>query len=93
MEMMGKIRRMFRSMSNEDDFRFQSRYLLLELDAATNHVMMLVSAREVTGYPWDEAAKRQKRAYEAWAAFLMHETGPMPFLTGQAAGSYGSLGG
>ncbi|MDQ0123538.1 hypothetical protein J2W17_002485 [Pseudomonas lini] len=80
-------------MSNQDDFRFQSHYLLLELDAATNHLMMLVSARQVKGYPWDEAAKRQKLAYEAWAAFLLQETDSMPFLTEQATGSYGSLGG
>lgn len=79
-------------MRNTDDFRFDSHQLLLELDAATNHMMMLVSARQVTGYPWDEAAKRQKLAYEAWAAFLYApETDPMPPLDGRAVGSYGSL--
>ena len=81
-------------MSNKDDFRFHSHHLLLELDAATNHLMMLVSARQMTGYPCDEAAKRQQLAYEAWAAFLYApEIDPMPSLNGQAAGRYGPLAG
>jgi hypothetical protein len=76
-------------MSSTEDFRFQSHQFLLELDAATNHMMMLVSARQVTGYAWDEAAKRQKLAYETWAAFLYGpETDPMPSLDARAAGSY-----
>lgn len=66
-------------MYNIDDFRFQSHHLLLELDAATNHLMMLVVAKEVSGNRWDEAAKRQKLAYEAWAALLYPSgTDPMP---------------
>jgi len=77
-------------MSNTDDFRFQSHHLLLELDAATNHMMMLVSARQAEGYSWDEAARRQKAAYEAWTALLYApKTDPMPSLDGRAAGSYG----
>jgi hypothetical protein len=52
-------------MSNTDEFLFQSHHLLLELGAATNHMMMLVSARQITGYPWDETATRQRLAYEA----------------------------
>jgi hypothetical protein len=79
-------------MINIDDFRLKSHHLLLELDAATNHMMMLVSARKITGDPWSEAAERQKQAYEAWAAFLSEsETNPMPCLDGQAADSYGPL--
>ncbi|MGF6161247.1 hypothetical protein ABIE16_000512 [Pseudomonas sp. 2725] len=79
-------------MINIDDFRFKSHHLLLELDAATNHMMMLVSARKITGDPWSEAAERQKQAYEAWAAFLSEsETNPMPCLDGRAADSYGPL--
>ncbi|APV42083.1 hypothetical protein PFAS1_23165 [Pseudomonas frederiksbergensis] len=79
-------------MSNSDDFRFQSHHLLLELDAATNHMMMLISARQAAGYAWDEAAKRQKLAYEAWAVFLYApQTDPMPSLDGRAAGSFGPL--
>jgi hypothetical protein len=88
-------------MNSTDDFRFRSHHLLLELDAATNHIMMLVSARQVSGYAWEEAAKRQKLAYEAWAAFLYApspspspspETDPMPCLDARSAGSYGPLG-
>lgn len=83
-------------MNPPDEFRFQSHHLLLELDAATNHLMMLVSARQATGYIWDEAAKRQKLAYEIWAAFLYGpepapETDPMPSLDARAAGSFGTL--
>ncbi|OKK40575.1 hypothetical protein BS643_22800 [Pseudomonas protegens] len=57
-------------MSTSDDFRFSSHHLLIELDAATNHLMMLVVAKEVSGTRWDEAALRQKLAYEAWTALL-----------------------
>ncbi|MNF76248.1 hypothetical protein D3C84_583570 [compost metagenome] len=76
-------------MSNLDDFRFQSHELLLQLDAATTHLMMLVSARQVEGASWIEATNRQKLAYEAWATFLSEpKIDPMPVLDGRAAGSY-----
>ncbi|MNP51831.1 hypothetical protein D3C76_1461800 [compost metagenome] len=76
-------------MSNLDDFRFQSHELLLQLDAATTHLMMLVSARQVEGSSWIEATNRQKLAYEAWATFLnAPKIDPMPILDGRAAGSY-----
>jgi hypothetical protein len=79
-------------MSTTDDYRFQSHHLLLELDASTNHMMMLVSARQTSGYPWEEAARRQKLAYETWAAFLnAPQTDPMPTLDGRAEGSYEPL--
>lgn len=83
-------------MSNLDEFRFHSHHLLLELDAATNRLMMLVSARDVSGYPWDQAVKRQKLAYEKWAAFLCApalalELDPMPSLDARAAGSFGPV--
>ncbi|WP_373217201.1 hypothetical protein [Parasutterella excrementihominis] len=57
-------------MTNVDDFRFTSHHLLIELDAATNHLMMLVVSKEVSGPKWDKATQRQKRAYEAWTALL-----------------------
>ncbi|MBB6157840.1 hypothetical protein HDC30_005092 [Pseudomonas sp. JAI115] len=57
-------------MSNIDDFRFSSHHLLIELDAATNRLMMLVVAKEVAGPRWAEAIERQKQAYDAWAALL-----------------------
>lgn len=75
-------------MSNLDDYRFQSHLLLLELDAATTNLMMLVSARQLEGAPWIAATNRQKLAYDAWAAFLYASTtDPMPVLDGRSAGS------
>ena len=75
-------------MSNLDDFRFQSYELLLQLDAATTHLLMLVSARQVEGASWIEAINRQMLAYEAWATFLnLPKIDPMPVLDGRAAGS------
>ncbi len=76
-------------MSNLDDFRFQSHELLLQLDAATTHLMMLVAARQVEGDSWIDATNRQKLAYEAWATFLnAPKIDPLPVLDGRAAGSY-----
>ncbi|WP_438300133.1 hypothetical protein [Pseudomonas sp. NMS19W] len=57
-------------MPTSDDFRFSSHHLLIELDAATNRLMMLVIVKEVSGPRWDEAATRQKRAFEAWTVLL-----------------------
>lgn len=57
-------------MSDNDDFRFTSHHLLIELDAATNHLMMLVVAKEIVGPRWEDATDRQRRAYDAWAALL-----------------------
>jgi hypothetical protein len=79
-------------MSNLDEYRFQSHQLLLELDAPTTNLMMLVSARQLEGIVWIGAANRQKLAYEAWAAFLYTPaTDPIPPLDGRAAGSYEPL--
>lgn len=57
-------------MSTHEEFRFSSHHLLIELDAATNLLMMLVVAKEVSGPRWDEAVTRQKRVYEEWTALL-----------------------
>jgi hypothetical protein len=66
-------------MVNLDDFRFTSHHLLLELDAATNHLMMLVVAKEVSGSRWNESVLRQKAAYDTWAMLLYAvETDSMP---------------
>jgi hypothetical protein len=79
-------------MSNLDDYRFQSHRLLLELDAATTNLMMLVLARQLEGTPWTAATNRQKLAYDAWAAFLYAPTtDPIPVLDGRATGGYGPL--
>jgi len=71
-------------MTLDDDFRFQSHALLVELDAATTQLMMLVVAGELSGNVWDEAFSRQSAAYTAW---LKAATGvtvdPMPVLDGR----------
>lgn len=57
-------------MIDMDDFRFKSHHLLIELDAATSEMMMLVSSKEVVGPKWEAAALRHHHAFEAWNAFL-----------------------
>lgn len=67
-----------------DDFRFNAHHLLLDLDACTNDLMMLVVSHEVTGSRWDEAVSRHKQAYTAWAAILIGiQTDPLPALDGR----------
>lgn len=57
-------------MATLEDFRCRSHELLIELDAATMGMMLLVSSHCVSGPAWEEANKRQHDAYEAWNAFL-----------------------
>jgi len=57
-------------MSGLDDFRLKSHQLLIELDAATSKMMMMVSAKEVVGADWDAAALRHHDAFDAWNSFL-----------------------
>lgn len=79
-------------MFNIDDFRFKSHHLLLELDAATNHLMMLVVAKDVSGPRWDAAAQRQKLAYDAWASLLYQPTeDSVHCLDGRSLGGNGSM--
>lgn len=79
-------------MTNYEDYRFQSHHILLELDAATTVLMMLVSGRQTEGPQWCGAVERHKLAYETWAAFLQTPaTDPMPVLDGRATGHYGPL--
>ncbi|MBC3207918.1 hypothetical protein HU755_14040 [Pseudomonas sp. SWRI111] len=73
-------------MSANDDFRFNAHHLLVDLDATTNHFMMLVVSNEVSGVRWDEAVSRQQRAYAAWVSMLSGiQIDPMPVLDGRAA--------
>ncbi|WP_426214745.1 hypothetical protein [Pseudomonas sp. DWRC2-2] len=53
-----------------DDFRFKSHELLIDLDAATTRIMMLVSAGDMNGHVWDEAVKQHRLAVEKWQALL-----------------------
>jgi hypothetical protein len=65
-------------MASIDDFRIESHKLLMELDAATMGMMMLVSARCVSGPDWNAASKRQHDAYESWDAFINFPLGAAP---------------
>lgn len=69
-----------------DDFRFQSHVLLVELDAATTQLMMLVVAGELSGSRWDEAFARQSTAYTNWVSAANGvQIDPMPVLDGRPA--------
>lgn len=57
-------------MSAIEDFRLESHQLLVELDAATSKMMMLVAAGQITGPEWLESAQRHHYAFEAWRDFL-----------------------
>lgn len=71
-------------MLSTDDFRFNAHHRLLDLDAATNQLMMLVVSHEMTGSRWDEAVSRHKEAYAAWASILTGiQTDPLPALDGR----------
>ncbi|MNF49261.1 hypothetical protein D3C84_305280 [compost metagenome] len=73
-------------MPSIDDFRFTAHHLLLDLDATTNHLMMLVVSSEVSGSRWDEAVSRHQSAYVAWASIVTGvQTDPMPALDGRPA--------
>lgn len=66
-------------MTSVEDFRIKSHALLIELDAATMGMMLLVSSRCVSGPAWEEATQRHHDAYEVWNAFLnVPESGPNP---------------
>lgn len=71
-------------MSSTDDLRFQAHVLLVELDAATTQLMMLVVAGELSGPSWDDAFARQSSAYSAWVATVRGvKVDPMPILDGR----------
>lgn len=72
-------------MSGIDDFRFKSHCLLIELDAATSTIMMLVSSKEVAGAKWDAAALRHHEAFHAWSSFL---NDPYDHLRGSTQSSH-----
>lgn len=63
-------------MNAADDFRFKSHELLLDLDAAVNKMMMLVSARELYGERWSAAVTRHSDACAAWSSHLNESSLP-----------------
>jgi hypothetical protein len=72
-------------LSTHDDFRFNAHRYLLDLDATTNQLMMLVVASEVSGPSWSDAVSRQQLAIEGWFRFLSGiQADPMPALDGRA---------
>lgn len=73
-------------MNTHDDFRFNAHRHLLNLDATTNHLMMLVVAGEVSGSTWSEALSRQQVAIEEWAGVHAGvHLEPLPALDGRPA--------
>ncbi|MEN5147821.1 hypothetical protein ACP3TY_07160 [Pseudomonas rustica] len=57
-------------MNSHEDFRFNAHKHLLDLDASTTRLMMLVVASEVSGLHWNEAVTRHQLAIDAWAVLL-----------------------
>lgn len=53
-----------------DDFRFLTHQVLLELDAATAQMIMLVTAGQVVGPDWLNATDQLKNAYGDWSSLL-----------------------
>jgi len=53
-----------------EDYRFKCHELLIELDASTNTMMMLVAARELAGEKWSSAVSRNREAYAALSLHL-----------------------
>lgn len=79
-------------MIDDEERRFQSHKFLLELDAATTTLMMLVAARQSGSAEWLLAVHRQKLAYEAWVEFLCPPgPEPMPLLDRRTTGGFGTL--
>lgn len=79
-------------MHSNDDFRFKAHQHLIDLDATTNHLMMLVVAGEISEGHWDEAVIRQKLAFEAWTSIVAGvQTDPMPTLDGRPVGADAKL--
>lgn len=71
-------------MNPTENLRFKSHVLLIELDAATAQLMMLVVAGELSGARWDEALARQSVAYSAWiTAVAGVQIDPMSALDGR----------
>lgn len=65
-------------MTTTDDFRFHAHELIVDLDAATTEMMMLISARQLSGPEWERVTQRQHDAYERWMKYLNERTYPDP---------------
>lgn len=56
-------------MSSTDDFRFSAHRHLLDLEACTYQLMMLVASGDITGITWEDAMERQRRSFDSWLEF------------------------
>ena len=63
-------------MTTTDDFRFHAHELIVELDAATTEMMMLISAHQLNGLEWERVTQRQHDAYERWVEYLNERSYP-----------------
>ena len=57
-------------MTATDDFRARAQELIADLEEATNEMMQLVSARQLSGPQWEQIKQRQHEAYERWIDYL-----------------------
>ncbi|MEB0048505.1 MULTISPECIES: hypothetical protein [unclassified Pseudomonas] len=57
-------------MTTTDDFRFHAHELIVDLDAATTHMMKLISAHEMSGAEWDQVVQWQHDAHARWMTYL-----------------------
>lgn len=67
-------------MAGSEEFRFKAHELLIELDASTNHLMLLVVSHQLTGASWTTATERYASAYAAWDNHLKQQTLPASHL-------------
>lgn len=63
-------------MTTTDDFRFHAHELIVDLDAATTEMMMLISAHQLSGPEWERVNQWQHEAYERWMTYLNERSYP-----------------
>ncbi|MGE8185901.1 hypothetical protein [Pseudomonas sp. NPDC086278] len=63
-------------MTTTDDFRFHAHQLVVDLDAATTEMMMLISAHQMSGPEWERVTQWQHEAYERWMTYLNERSYP-----------------
>ncbi|MGY2325876.1 hypothetical protein ACW9I4_00500 [Pseudomonas sp. SDT2931_S440] len=58
-------------MISNEDLRFESHKLLLEIDASVTELMKLVASRKTQGSEWVQAMARYDAAHSKWVSFLL----------------------
>lgn len=56
-------------MRHHDDYRYAAHRHLLDLEASTYQLMMLVASGDISGIIWDGALERQRRSFSSWREF------------------------